>query len=125
MSDLPSHGVYTRIQPSSRHGVGVFAIRPITSGTKIFEIDDSEIIWLDKRSIDELAPVLHKLFDDFCIVKNGRLGCPRNFNAMTPSWYLNHSGTPNVACDERFDFFAGRDIAVGEELTIDYRTYSE
>jgi SET domain-containing protein len=45
------------------------------------------------------------------------------------SWYLNEprKGTqPNVLCDpETYDFFAMRDIKPGEELTVNYATYSD
>jgi len=45
------------------------------------------------------------------------------------SWYLNEplkSKEPNVGCDpETDDFFAMRDVRLGEELTVDCDTYSE
>jgi len=44
---------------------------------------------------------------------------------MTPSWYLNHSASPNVAADDALKFYAIRDIRAEEELTADYGSYSE
>ena len=44
---------------------------------------------------------------------------------MTVSWYLNHSNNPNVEIDANYHFFAKRSIRRGEELTVDYRTYSD
>jgi SET domain-containing protein len=58
-------------------------------------------------------------------LKGERYGCPATFNSLTPSWYLNHSTTPNLRCDENYDFFALRTVKPGEELTVDYSTYSE
>lgn len=121
----PSDGVYTRIQPSTLHGVGVFAVKEISKGAKIFKSDPSEMIWIEERQIRTLPKEVQKLYHDFCVVRNGKLGCPKNFNAMTPSWYLNHSEKPNIVCDRNFEFFAQRDIQRGEELTVNYRTYSE
>ncbi len=57
--------------------------------------------------------------------EDGHYGCPKNFNQLTPSWYLNHSDHPNVAFDSNDEFFALRDIRANEELTVDYSTYSE
>jgi hypothetical protein len=44
---------------------------------------------------------------------------------MTVAWYLNHSKTPNVGCDQDYTFFALRNIRNGEELTADYHTYNQ
>jgi hypothetical protein len=77
---------------------------------------------------------LRQLYDDFAIVKNGkdgrpkRLGCPPHFDRLTMSWYLNDpkpGESPNVKCDENYEFWALRDIKEGEELTVDSRTYSD
>ena len=40
-------------------------------------------------------------------------------------WYLNHSDRPNVAADESGRFHSLRRIRKGEELTADYRTFTE
>jgi SET domain-containing protein len=42
---------------------------------------------------------------------------------MDLSVYLNHSATPNLISVDEGEFFeASRDIAVGEELFVDYGT---
>jgi hypothetical protein len=96
---------------------------------EIFPDDNSELIWLTSEEIrlNELDDSVRQLYLDFCIIKDHgrRFGCPRNFNLMTPAWYLNHSKKPNVRCDEEFRFFALRDINTGEELTVDYDTYND
>jgi len=51
--------------------------------------------------------------------------CPTNFNRMTVAWYLNHSERPNTKCDDDLNFSALRNINRGEELTVNYSTYSE
>ena len=67
------------------------------------------------------------MYDDFCVIKdNGKqYGCPQNFNQLTMAWYMNHSDTPNVEIDENYDFRASIEIKDGEELTINYKTFSE
>jgi hypothetical protein len=53
-------------------------------------------------------------------------GCPVSFNRLTPAWFLNESKEPNArCCDENYDFYATRDIPAGQEITVDYETFSE
>lgn len=123
-NELPHYKVFARIGRSKIHGVGVLAIRNIRKGTYIFYGDDEPICWMDKKRIKRCPPGIKKLYEDFCIIKGNIYGCPRNFNQLTPAWYLNESKKPNVACDKDYKFYALRDIKKGEELTVDYTTYS-
>ncbi len=124
---LPHFGVFTRLGRSKIHGLGVFAIKKIKKGTYIFHPDNDEIVWVKKGGLRGLPKGVKRLYQDFSIIKDrGRLyGCPKNFNRMTISWYLNESKYPNVGCDLDYRFFALRDIREGEELTVDYKTYNE
>lgn len=122
---LPHYRVFARIGRSKIHGVGVLAIRKIKKGTYIFCGDDEEIIWVKKEKLKNLSKELKKLYEDFSIIKSDKYGCPRNFNLLTPAWYLNDSKHPNVAIDKEYRFFALRDTNKGEELTVDYSTYSD
>ncbi len=124
--ELPHEEVYTRLKPSDIHGVGVFAIRPIPKGTHLFYGDETEMVWIDYERIRSLRGENRKLYDDFSIIKRDKYGCPRNFNQLTMGWYLNESKTtPNVECRACYEFYALRDIREGEELTVDYSTFSE
>lgn len=123
---LPHEGVYARIRRSGTHGVGVFAIRDIKKGTKIFGTDDAGMVWIEKSNIKHLPGELMQLYSDFAVLKDGRYGCPSSFNQLTPAWYLNDSRTsPNVVSDDHYDFYALRNIKKGEELKADYSKYSE
>ena len=122
--DLPHTDVYTRLQPSNIHGVGVFAIRQIAKGKPLF-MSDKDIVWVDEGQIVNLPDELKKLYEDFAIIKDKRYGCPSNFNLLTMSWYLNDSDDPNISVDEEYNMFALRDIQTGEELTIDSSKFSE
>ncbi|MGO9587791.1 MAG: SET domain-containing protein-lysine N-methyltransferase [Limisphaerales bacterium] len=127
---MPSNGVYTRIKPSKIHGVGVFAIRAIPKGASIFPDDDAPIVWVKRSKIKRLRGEIRRLYEDFCIIKdNGETyGCPANFSLMTTAWFLNEPKRgrhPNVGCRKDYTFYALRDIAAGEELTVDYSTFSE
>jgi len=107
--------------------VGVFAIKSIKKATYIFPDDESEIIWLHQQDLRKLPVAIKSLYNDFCIIRNKgqSYGCPKSFNQMTVSWFLNHSKTPNIKIDKAFKFFAKRNIKEGEELTVDYRTFNE
>jgi SET domain-containing protein len=122
---LPHEGVYTRLKPSKIHGVGVFAVRDIPQGTPVFAEDDADIVWIDKNDIGTLPAALKEFYDDFCIIKGNKYGCPENFDKLTIAWFLNNSEQPNVAADAEFRFHALRDIKAGEELTANYSEYSD
>ncbi len=124
-SPLPHDGVYTRLKPSSIHGVGVFAIRDIPKGSYIFEPDDDRTVFIPASETKVLLPEIRRLYQDFCVLEGETYECPSNLNKLTPSWFLNHSQNPNVAADSSLKFYAIRDIKAGHELTTDYETYSE
>lgn len=121
----PHAGVSVRLGVSKIHGVGVFAIKKIKKGQLVFEGDDGDLVWVRKGAVSRLSPTVRQLYEDFCVEKEGKYGCPKNFDLLTVAWYLNHSTRPNVRSDDEYRFFAIRDINPGEELTADYRTYSE
>jgi len=124
---LPHDKVYTRLGVSNIHGIGVFAITDIKKGTLMFENDTTEMVWIDAKETIGLSDKLKKFYEDFCVLKDdGTLyGCPPNFNQLTMAWYMNHSDEPNVEIDENYDFRTSKDIKDGEELTINYKTFSE
>jgi SET domain-containing protein len=122
---MPHFGVYTRIGRSKIHGVGIIAIRPIRKGAHIFFPDDDKLRWVKVAEVKRSPIEIRKLYKDFCIKKGEKYGCPINFNKLTPAWYLNHSTNPNVGADRDYRFYALKNIKKGDELTTDYRTYSE
>lgn len=130
-SSLPHGHVYARLRPSQIHkgGVGVFAIRNIKKGAHLFPGDDENLIWVERRKVAKTPAEIRKLYQDFAVLKNGKYGSPQNFNLLTVAWYLNEpkaGSKPNVRCDPKtYKFYALRDIRAGEELTVNYSTYSE
>ncbi len=127
---LPHQHVYVRLGVSRIEGIGVFAIRAIPEGTDIFANDRIELVWVDAEAVERSAPDRGQraLYEDFAIRLGRKLGCPVNFHNLTPGWYLNQppdGQQPNVRVEKDFSFFAARDIAEGEELTVRYREFSE
>jgi len=91
----------------------------------MFPEDDDDLVWVEAANVKSLPREIRKLYEDFAIKKGARYGCPDNFNHLTPAWFLNHSETPNVASDGEYRFYALKKIKKGEELTVNYQTYSE
>jgi SET domain-containing protein len=123
--DFPHIGVYARLAPSKLHGVGVFAIRNIRKGIEIFPGVDDKIVWVDPAKIKNLPAAIRRLYEDFGIYKDGKIGCPTNFNLLNASCYINHSDLPNLRLDNNYRAYAARNIKKGEELTLDYTTYMD
>jgi hypothetical protein len=129
MPDSPHDHVVTRLGRSNIHGIGVFAITDIAAGTDIFPNDSVEIVW-GPRSMtvsSDLSEEQKKLYHDFGIIRGDVLGVPRNFNCLTPGWYVNQpiaGDQPNVWMTVEFAVRASRNILSGEELTADYSLFS-
>ena len=121
----PHHGVYARIGLSRIHGVGVRAIRDIPRGVDVFLGDSDEVVWVRRDMVRRLPPALRSLYTDFAMFWGKRLGVPKTLNMLSVGWYLNHSPKPNVEADDDGRFFSLRRIRKGEELTADYRTFSD
>jgi hypothetical protein len=98
--DSPHSGVFVRLMPSKIHkgGVGVFAIKRIPAGTRLFSDENEEIVWIPTTTLPKNGP-LRTLYDDFAIIKGSRYGCPVSFNRLTPAWFLNETKKPNTRCD--------------------------
>jgi hypothetical protein len=127
---LPHEGVLVRLGVSEIEGIGVFAIRRIPEGTNIFVNDKVEMVWVERSAIEHAHPLPAEraFYEDFGVVRGNRIGCPVNFHNLTPGWYLNEPAEgddSNVRVDASFNFFARRDIAEGEELTVRYEEFSD
>lgn len=124
--DLPHKGVYASLKPSSssRVGIGVFAIKRIPKSAIIFAGENEEVCWKNESALPR-ARAIRKLYDDFSIIKKTRYGCPVSFNRLTPAWFMSNSKRPNTRIDENYDFIALRNIRGGEELTVDFSTFTD
>jgi hypothetical protein len=121
---------FVRLGASRIQGVGVFAIRDIPANTNIFKDDICEMVWFDESEFKnaELEPEVKKMFMDFCVLRNGMIGGPINFNSLTPAWYINEAPSnvePNVFADKDLNFISSKNIKKGEELMAIYSTYSD
>jgi len=119
---------YVMIKPSPLHGIGVFAIRDIPKGTKnIFSKGVGDWIKVSKEEVDALPQHSKDLIENHCLFDEDHYFIPDyGFKLVDLVIYLNHSETPNViSLNDGEEFEAIRDIAIGEELLVDYGTIVE
>ena len=126
--------LFCRVKPSNIEGVGVFAIKNIPKGTKLFETyfsNTDEGLYSEKwycyttGEIDELEDGVKKLIYDYCENTEGEIAISSNMPRDIDGgciYLLNHSCFPNV----KFTYPEGlyyttRDIDKGEELCFNYR----
>lgn len=115
------------LRPSAVEGVGVFAIRAIPRGCRaMFSAPDAAGEWvaLPRPEVEALPAHARHLVETYCLYDETQYFVPRDgFTKMDLSLFLNHADEANVASvDDGAYFEALRDIAVGEELFIDYGT---
>ena len=119
------HDTFIMLKPSPVHGIGVFAIRPIPKGCRtMFSSGIGEWITVPATEVDALPEHARKLVETYCLYDEHHYFIPDyGFKLMDLALYLNHSDTPNVASVNDGEYFeALRNIAVGEELLVDYGT---
>ena len=122
--------VYCRLGITS-HGVGVIAVRAIPKGLDPFKNCDpgGDLLEIPATDLEACsAPEEAKqLVRDFCALQGGIYFAPDyGIDAIDKSFYLNHSDEPiMVSLDHGETFLTARDIAAGEELTMNYDTYNE
>ena len=123
---LPHDHLYTRLRLSPGRGIGVFALRDIPQGLDPFVGESSGTALVPRAVVEAIDdPELRQMYLDFCPLVGEHYLAPANFNRLTTAWYMNHSDEPNVVPDRDVNFVAARTIRTGEELTVDYRTFSD
>lgn len=119
--------VYCRLMPSPSHGVGVFAVRDIAKGTDPFPgCWNGRYHNISNDQLCELSEGVQDMVRAYCVFRDGSWCVPQiGFNRLDISFFINHSPAPNVATDDGEGFYVLQDIKRGEELFVDYNTYSE
>jgi len=79
---------------------------------------------ITEDELDALPPKLAQLIRALFVPSDGKMYVPNHgMNIIRLNCYLNHSTSPNMRTRDGYDFITLRKIMVGEELTVDYRTY--
>ncbi len=110
--------VWATLAPSKIHGIGVFAIREIPEGQKIYA-QSFEHRWLH-GSLEGVHPAIQQLIHQRWPIRDRPFLSP-NSDARLIS-FMNHADTPNY--DASTDT-ALRVIHTGEEIVEDYGVYKK
>jgi SET domain-containing protein len=114
-------------------GRGLFAARPIAGGTRLFgedEWSDEEerrnFSTLSPQQVQELKPALRAVFLRYAYntAPEAVTGAFRPEAVRHPVNFINHSCDPNAGYNGAGEIVALRGIAMGEEIRMDYGTYS-
>ena len=128
LSQLLSKHTYCRVKKSSKHGVGVFAIKDIPKYINPF-YGPLKTKWLaiSPKSLNKVDQEVATMVRAFFSLQNGLFWVPEGgLNSIDISFFMNTSKKPNVSTDSDGDsFYTLRKIKKGEELTIDYQIFDE
>jgi SET domain-containing protein len=112
--------VPVRLDRSPIHGFGVFAVAPIAAGTEVWRFTPGFDLDLDPRLLDAQPDPARRTLLHYGYV-DPRL---RRFVLCCDDYrFVNHSDRPNLRTEPIEPHgvdIAARDIAAGEELTVDY-----
>lgn len=109
--------VTVRIAPSKIHGVGIFAIRDLPAGKRMYLDNVPQAFRLSKGNLSKLFPEVRQILVERFprVFIDSALAYPdARYQA-----YCNHSDDPNYDCSS--DTLV-REVKEGEEITEDYRT---
>ena len=112
-----------RTRRSSRHGLGVFAVKPIRAGTRIIEYTGELISHDEGERRYPTPPVGHEEAEHTYLLQ---LDDDRVIDANVggnDARFINHSCAPNcepMAAGDHMWIVSVRNIRVGEELAYDY-----
>lgn len=113
--------VPVRVGPSPIHGLGAFADEPIAEGTPVWRFTPGFDLDLDPSELVRQPGHFRKVLLHYGYLDK-RL--QRYILCCDDARYINHSDAPNLASNHAHDRYgvdvAARNIAAGEELTIDY-----
>lgn len=114
-----SLGISTKVKSgkSGVAGLGLFAAEKIKKDEVVLDFSIGEQKIISSKEADELYK---NGFDYMIQIADDRFLVTVQGPDQIERGYLNHSCNPNCGIQDTLKFVAMRDIAAGEELTIDY-----
>lgn len=111
------------LKPStiSGGGVGIFTLHDIDKDVRLDILPEGYEARILKT--DDIPDDLRV----YCVAQpDGKTWrCPKKFNHMEMSWYINHSKNSNARFERFVGFFSTRPIKKGEELFLNYNELNE
>lgn len=116
--------VRTTLGPSKIHGLGVFAAEPIAKGTIVWSFTPGFDLERDPADVEAQPELLRERLLHYGYVDKH---LSRYVLCCDDARFLNHSEEPNLVSDRSTSRHgvdrAARDIAIGEELTVNYDVF--
>ncbi len=118
--------VKTKIGQSKIEGIGLFADQFISKGTVTWKFNPKFDIYFEPNEVEKMSDLQKDLIIHFAYLskKSGMY-----VYSIDNTRFTNHSTSPNIAEDEKLSdgdaeicTIATRDIQIGEEITVDYRS---
>lgn len=108
--------VRTRLAPSPIHGVGVFALRDLFKGNRLYADALPEVYSVSYVNMNKLFPAVRELL----LERNPLIasGEPFPYPTERVQAFLNHSDNPSY---DAFNDVMLCDVPAGEEITENYR----
>jgi len=118
--------VPTRLSQSPIHGLGVFALAPIAASMPVWRFERGLDMEFSPDIVTTLPEHVQTFFSHYGYLDRN---VGRIILCFDDARFVNHSDAPNVATDYAQDPYgldvALRDIAAGEELTMDYANFEQ
>lgn len=118
--------VPTRLAQSPIHGLGLFAAVPIQKGTEVWRFVRGLDQEFDADFVATLPEPTREFFSHFGYLDRE---VKRIILCFDNARFVNHAAPANLVTDYTLDPYgldvAAQDIAAGEELTMDYRTFED
>jgi SET domain-containing protein len=119
--------VLASAKPSPIHGVGLFADEFIPKGTVTWRFNPVWDLIFPKDDVEKLPESQKRLIKFFAYFSEKRQAY---IYSIDDSRFLNHSAHPNhdvlpFPNEVELCNVSNRDIQIGEELTVDYRTFDD
>lgn len=112
--------IRTRIAASPIHGVGCFACEAVTSGTMVWRLDPRFDLMFARAEILSMPRAIQTLMVQYA---SKDAGVDRYVYCSDNARFINHASFPNLvhnSVSSATEMFSQKDIAPGEELTLDY-----
>lgn len=119
---MPNHGWTRSSRCANRQvaGQGLFAREPLSAGDRVIRFGGRIVTGEQLEEVFAEADRTGRYVDTLHVETDGHLVLPDDSIAH----FGNHSCDPNVWLDGTFDLVARRKIRPGEEITVDYATFS-
>jgi len=118
--------VPTRLSQSPIHGLGVFALAPIAASMPVWRFERGLDMEFSPDIVTTLPEHVQAFFSHYGYLDRN---VGRIILCFDDARFVNHSDAPNVATDYAQDPYgldvALRDIAAGEELTMNYANFEQ